>query len=60
MTKKTKAAYVQIFKLLADRFGIDIKSAMTDYEIGLRNAISTVYPNAILQGCWFHYTQVNF
>lgn len=28
---------------------------MTDFEKGLRKALSEVYPKTILSGCWFHF-----
>ncbi|CAI6358348.1 unnamed protein product [Macrosiphum euphorbiae] len=30
---------------------------MTDFEIGLKNAFSNLYPNATLLSCWFHFVQ---
>ena len=30
---------------------------VTDYEVGLMNAIQTVYPGTKLGGCYFHFTQ---
>lgn len=28
---------------------------MTDYEASMRLSIKTIFPNAIIRGCWFHY-----
>lgn len=33
---------------------------ITDFEQGLRNAITRVLPEANNTGCWFHYIQVLF
>lgn len=30
---------------------------MTDFELGLRKALRTNFPNVELFSCWFHYTQ---
>lgn len=37
-----------VFKLKPEQF-------ITDWESGMRKAISNVYPNAHLYGCWYHY-----
>lgn len=28
---------------------------MTDWESGMRCAIRTVFPDSVLNGCWYHY-----
>lgn len=28
---------------------------MSDFEAGLRKAIREIYPQSVLNGCWFHY-----
>ena len=32
-------------------------TVLADFEIGLRNAISTTWPNAAIRGCYFHFKQ---
>jgi transposase-like protein len=58
MDKKTEAAYKKVFEFLKSKYGIIVRYATTDFEIGMRNAIQSVYPDVQLQGCWFHYCQV--
>ena len=35
-----------------------IRTFMSDFEMGSRNAIKNVNDGVCLKGCWFHYTQV--
>jgi transposase-like protein len=59
MSKKTKKAYVWVLnfiKKLSPQF--DPQVVVTDYEKALRAAIASVFPNARLVGCHFHYSQV--
>ena len=32
-------------------------SSMSDWESAPRNALNIVYPNTLILGCWFHFTQ---
>ena len=32
-------------------------SVMSDFELGLINALEMIFPNASLEGCYFHFTQ---
>lgn len=56
MTKKTTECYMAIFNLIEKSvFKLEPSGIMTDFEAGLRSALRTCYPKAILRGCWYHY-----
>ena len=41
-----------------DAFGdFDPQSVLCDFERGLHNAISSVWPSATVRGCYFHFKQ---
>lgn len=46
MTRKTAEA--KIFKMKPAEF-------IADFEGGVRKAVNTFYPDAVLHGCWYHY-----
>ncbi|GLV46359.1 hypothetical protein CBL_20707, partial [Carabus blaptoides fortunei] len=35
--------------------GIEIQSVMADYESAVRSAVTEIFPNQQLHGCWFHF-----
>ena len=37
--------------------GFDLQSVLCDFERGLHNAISSVWPSATIGGCYFHFKQ---
>lgn len=56
MSRKTAHLYTKVFKYIEKKlFKMSPSSFMTDFELGMRKAIRDVYPNAILNGCWYHY-----
>lgn len=58
MSKKTEVAYQNIFMYIEENiFQLKPDSFTTDYEIAMRNGIKSVYKNAVMVACWFHYTQ---
>lgn len=58
MSRKTKAAYIHLFKYIqANVFQMEPYSVITDFEKALRNALKEVYPNTTYYTCWFHYMQ---
>lgn len=60
MANKTKKSYLDVFSFIKKNFTTlaNIEKVITDYEIGLRNALREVYEGIKVQGCYFHYTQV--
>lgn len=58
MTRKTQEAYTHLFKYIdAEIIKLQPTSFMTDYEVAMRNALRSVFPEAQLSSCWFHYCQ---
>jgi len=60
MENKTENAYLTVLTNFKSIFpNVQPSVIMTDYEVGLKNAFSIVYPDAILVSCWFHYVQAS-
>eukprot|EP00102_Acyrthosiphon_pisum_P027677 XP_016664887.1 PREDICTED: uncharacterized protein LOC107885725 [Acyrthosiphon pisum] len=60
MESKTQNAYLTVLTSFKSIFpNVKPSVIMTDYEVGLKNAFSIVYPDAILVSCWFHYVQAS-
>ena len=63
MTGKTEVDYTASFNelkmLIKNTSGQDcqIKTAMCDFELALRNSLKRVFDGIELSGCWFHYCQ---
>ncbi|XP_066585189.1 uncharacterized protein [Prorops nasuta] len=57
MSRKTEQHYIEVFKFLKESVlkDFNVNSFMTDFELGLRNAIKVVYSNCKLKSCFFHY-----
>ncbi|XP_057325107.1 uncharacterized protein LOC130667497 [Microplitis mediator] len=61
MTNKAEVCYVKIFEFIKNKFPtFDPSSYMSDYEIGLHNALKRVFPKIIARHCYFHYSQAIF
>jgi len=61
MTRKTEAAYTSVLDHIKSCVpGIIVSNIVTDYEVGLSNALANVFPGVRLQKCWFHMAQVRF
>lgn len=56
MTNKTAKAYENVFKFIEEKvFKLQPAQFMSDFENGLRKAISNCFPDTPLYGCWYHY-----
>lgn len=55
LPNKTEQTYTRLFILIKQRFNIEIKAFKSDYEIAQINAVSTVFPNADISGCYHHF-----
>lgn len=56
MTRKTAICYKRVFQFIEENiFALKPNEIMTDFEGGMRKAINSVYPDATLRGCWFHF-----
>lgn len=60
LTGKTEEIYVGLFKYVRNVLPLqyDKLTIITDFELGLINAIRLVFPESSHQGCYFHYCQV--
>lgn len=58
MTRRTKESYISLFNYIEENIlKLEPDMIMTDYEDGLLGALTQVYPDATISGCWFHYSQ---
>lgn len=58
MSRKTQACYSHVLNYIEKHIcSLDARSFMTDFELAMRNAIASQYPDADLHCCWFHYCQ---
>ena len=55
-TEETYTAFFQIFRHLQP-LNYGNLTIITDFERGLMNAVTTVFPESRLQCCWFHFFQ---
>lgn len=61
MTRKTETAYTSVLDHIKTCVpGISASKIVTDYEVGLSNALTNIFPRVRLQKCWFHMAQVRF
>ncbi|KAH0555381.1 hypothetical protein KQX54_018301 [Cotesia glomerata] len=58
MKKRTENDYREVFKKIFVNFEAFDGIVMTDFEIGLRNALEKILPKAQLKECFFHHTQI--
>ena len=60
MTHKSGALYNAVFArvkaLLPDSLKPDY--VMSDYETALQKGLGEIFPDAVIVGCWFHFSQV--
>lgn len=57
MSRKTEECYKHLFVTLKKTFPLNGKSFMTDFELAIRNALRSVYPEVSQYTCWFHFCQ---
>ncbi|GAB0097315.1 hypothetical protein DMENIID0001_129480 [Sergentomyia squamirostris] len=59
MSKRTKKAYKTAFEVLKAELGEMVRpeTIMTDYEQAAIGAFEAVFPGAVQNGCFFHYSQ---
>lgn len=59
MTKKDETAYRSIWKFVKSEFPqFDPTTVVCDFEQALINSARNEFPNAVVQGCLFYYSQV--
>lgn len=52
---KSEHTYTRLFSVLKENLGIDIQYFKSDYEKAQMNAVATVFPDAIISGCFHHF-----
>lgn len=56
MTSKSNNCYSSVFKYIEKNiFELKPNAIITDCEGGMRKALRSCYPNAILRLCWYHF-----
>lgn len=57
MSHKNADTYERVFSYIENNvFKLKPSQFMCDFEAGLRLSINKCYPNALLHGCWFHFS----
>lgn len=59
MTSKAQPAYFALFEWVRDTLGITPQHFLTDYETAMQQGLQAVFPDAVISGCFFHFTQVS-
>ena len=54
---KTKETYIDMFQLLQQRCSLSASRFQIDFEMATVKAVQQLFPNALVSGCFFHYTQ---
>ena len=57
LPNKTTSTYVKMLQIIQQRVSIRATRFQIDYEGAARNAINQVFPDKMIKGCFFHYTQ---
>uniref|UniRef100_A0A0K8W4R3 MULE transposase domain-containing protein n=2 Tax=Bactrocera latifrons TaxID=174628 RepID=A0A0K8W4R3_BACLA len=58
MSNKSLNAYIHVLQYIQSNiFDMKPTTFTTDFEYGLRKALSQIYPQTKLKTCWFHFTQ---
>lgn len=55
LPNKCENTYYALFSLIRDEMGINIRCYKCDFEMAQINAVKSIYPNASVTGCYFHY-----
>jgi hypothetical protein len=57
MTSRSTDLYEKVFTFLSIKLGLQPVSIMCDFEAGMRKGMTSVWPSALISGCWFHHSQ---
>lgn len=58
MEGRTAENYIDIIREILDILKIEPDKVISDFEKAQQKALKTVFPNAKVLGCFFHYSQV--
>ena len=61
MTGKSGVLYNTVFQKIKVELpsSVSPETVMCDFEPALQNGLQAIFPDAIITGCWFHYSQVS-
>ena len=61
MTGKTRSLYDGVYEKLKELLPDTVNPSlvMTDYENALQDGLQSIFPDAEVKGCWFHFAQVS-
>lgn len=58
MSNRTQVAYEHVFNYIHKHiFKLHCSSFTSDYEVAMKNALRSVFPESHLVSCWFHFVQ---
>jgi hypothetical protein len=57
MKNKEERSYYEVFNYLIEKFNIDLKTVLVDFEIAIVNSIRKVFPYSVVYGFNFHFGQ---
>lgn len=61
MTKKEQTSYEAVIKAIKEIApSLNPSLIMSDFEVGLMNALQIYFPDALVRGCFFHFHQVSY
>ena len=62
MTGKCRPLYDKTFQKMKEHLpsSVNPETVMSDYEQALQGALSDIFPDANVLGCWFHFSQCVF
>ena len=60
MTGKSGALYKAVFHKIKEELPdtVNPETIMCDFETALQNGLKEIFPEAVVTGCWFHFSQV--
>jgi hypothetical protein len=57
MKKKDELNYTKVFKYLQEKFKIELKIVIIDFEVALKTSIKKTFDCVKIYGCNFHFAQ---
>ncbi|XP_026325018.1 uncharacterized protein LOC113234005 [Hyposmocoma kahamanoa] len=56
LPNKSQTTYERLFKILKYQFFMNISTFKCDYELAIIQAIKAIYPDIVVKGCYYHFT----
>ena len=57
LPSKSEIIYLKLFKMFQEMQNFEPKDITVDFELAVTNALLKIWPNIIINYCWFHYSQ---